>query len=376
MRLRSFILAFVLAAGFVWFTSGSRWNPLHHFYAPSAGATLWSGPASVRGAGLTSDELNNIEIFKASKGATVFITSVVYEQTWFFQIVPRKGTGTGFIINFDGEILTNHHVIVGDSKELQVKLSDQSSYRARILSDDKNNDLALIKIEPRKKLPFLRLGDSDALQVGQKVLAIGNPFRLQNTLTTGIVSSLGRTVEGEEGGPVLEDAIQTDAAINPGNSGGPLLDSSGNVIGINTAIYGNANVGIGFAVPINRAKVMMEWYRQKGSKGRPNLGVKVAFVAGDEAEQLDLPREGGLLILGIDRGSLAEQVDLRGPRKWSVVGNYRVPVGGDLIVAVDGQPVDASDSLSRALSRHRPGDTLRLTIYRDGNKKSVAIKLE
>jgi len=369
------VLAIILAGGFIYFTSGSRWNPLHRIQGPGSSGTLWSGPSAARSAGLSSDELNNIEIYKASKGAVVFITSVVYEQTWFFQIVPRQGTGSGFIINPEGQILTNHHVI-SNARQLQVKFPDQTIYNAQVLSDDPPNDLALIKIAPRKKLPVLHLGDSDTLQVGQKVLAIGNPFGLQNTLTTGVVSALGRTVEAEQGGATLENAVQTDAAINPGNSGGPLLDSSGNVIGINTAILGAANVGIGFAVPINRAKVSMEWYKQRGSEGRPILGLDVGYVAGDLAEALSLPTEGGLLVLKVKPGSLAERAGIKPPRRWGTVGNYTVPYGSDLIVAVDGHPVEATDDLSRALSRKRPGDTLALMVYRDGHRIRVPIKLD
>src|ERR1017187_5341853 len=195
---------------------------------------MWSEPASAASP-FSADEQNNIDIYKSARDATVNITSKTYVQDWFMRVFPQEGTGSGFIINQDGQILTNNHVVQGAS-QLTVKLADQKEYKARVLGRDPRSDLALIKIEPGRKLPALHLGESDSLVVGQKVLAIGNPFNFQGTLTTGIVSSLNRNIQTEEDRP-LEGMIQTDAAINPGNSGGPLLDSHGNVIGINTAIY-------------------------------------------------------------------------------------------------------------------------------------------
>ncbi len=377
MKLRALLVAAILTGGFVYLTSVGDWKSLRVFHPThTSAAPLWSEPAAGRAA-LSGDEKNNIEIYTTAHLATVNITSVVYEESWFFQLVPRRGIGSGFLIDEEGRILTNHHVIAGDARQLQVTLPGpgQQRYSAQILADDPANDLALIKIPPRSKLPFLRLGESDGLQVGQKVLAIGNPFGLQGTLTTGIISSLNRTIE-DEGDRRLEDMIQTDAAINPGNSGGPLLDSAGNVIGINTAIYGpGGNIGIGFAIPINRAKVMLAWYQAKG-KPRPRVGVDILPVSGDLAEALDLPREGGLLLLQVQRGSPAEAAGLRGARRNVIVGNYRIPAGGDLIVAIDGKPVEGRDSLSNALSRKRPGDSLQLTVYRDGRTMRVRVSLD
>jgi S1-C subfamily serine protease len=377
MKTRSLLIAAVLAGAFFWFTSRNDWGwrrlvqPLRTSAAP-----LWSGAEAPR-ATLSADERNNIEVYEMANRATVNITSVVYEENWFFQLVPRRGVGSGFLVDSEGRILTNQHVVAGEGGgrvgELQVTLSDQSRYRAQVLAADEAADLALIKITPRKQLAVLRLGDSEKLQVGQKVLAIGNPFGLQGTLTTGIISALGRTIEDSD--KRLEDMIQTDAAINPGNSGGPLLDSAGNVIGINTAIYGpGGNIGIGFAIPVNRAKNMLTWY-QAGGKTRPRLGVDVLPVSGDLAEALDLPREGGLLILSVQPGSAADAAGLRGARRRVIVGNYRIPVGGDLIVAIDGRPVDDRNALSAALGRKRPGESLDLTIYRDGRTMKIRVSL-
>jgi S1-C subfamily serine protease len=291
------------------------------------------------------------------------------------QIIPDPSTGSGFVISEDGRILTNYHVVSGQAPEVHVTLPDKTRYRADILVRDPANDLALIKVAARKKLSYLKLGDSDTVQVGQKVLAIGNPFGLEGTLTTGVVSSLGRTI-ADERGRELEGMIQTDAAINPGNSGGPLLDSQGSVVGINTAIYGpGGNIGIGFAMPVNRAKSMLEGFRAGKRFGRPRLGVNVVYVGGDLAEAMQLPRQGGLLIQEVVPGSAAEAAGLRGAQRWVIVGNNEVGIGGDLIMEIDGQPVDRIDAISRAISRKRPGDPLDMTLFRGGRNVRLTVRL-
>ena len=373
--LRPFIGAAILVAGFVYVTSVAHWNIGQLLRPMRSVGQLWSEPASAAGPGFSGDEQNNIDIYKAARAATVNITSIVYREGWFFQLTPEQGIGSGFLIKETGEILTNNHVVSGTSPQLTVKMSDQKVYKAKILGRDTRNDLALIKIEAGHKLPFLHLGESDNLIVGQKVLAIGNPFGLEGTLTTGIVSSLGRAIEPEEGRR-LEGMIQTDAAINPGNSGGPLLDSHGNVIGINTAIYGpQGNIGLGFAMPINRAKAMLEEFQKSGRITRPSLGISTVYVAGDLAEMLELPARGGLLIQSVERGSAADEAGLRGPRQIVIVGNYRLGVGGDLITAVEGQPVEGNDSLQRVFNRKRAGDMLSLTVYRGGRTVTVQVRL-
>jgi S1-C subfamily serine protease len=375
MKLRTLLIAALLVGGFVYLTSVARWNPAGILHpANSAGGRLWSGPDTAQSAGLSTDEQNNIEIYRGAHAAVVNITSTVYQRNWFLELVPQKGTGSGFLVDDTGRILTNNHVISG-SQELEITLTDQAKYRARVLVRDAGNDIALIQITPRKKLAFLRLGESEGLQVGQKVLAIGNPFGLEGTLTTGVISSLSRSLR-DENGRTLDGMIQTDAAINPGNSGGPLLDSRGNVIGINTAIYGpGSNIGIGFALPINRAKAMLNEYAAKGHFAPPRLGVSVQYVAGDLAEALELPREGGLLIVEVERGSPAEKAGLRGAQRWAVVGNYEIAVGGDLIMALDGQAVGSRDSLTSAMNRKRPGDSMELTISRAGKTLKLKAKL-
>ncbi len=377
MRYRALLFAALLVGGFVYLTSQSNWNPIERLRSGAATGPIWSGPSVTEAAPrLSSDEQNNIEVYKMAHSATVHITSTTYRRTFFEGVVPQTGTGSGFIVNADGRVLTNYHVISG-SQEIEVTLpEDQSKYSASVLAKDPRNDLALLQIKSRKKLPFLRLGDSETLQVGQKVLAIGNPFGLDWTLTTGIISSLGRTLQADESGRVLEGMIQTDAAINPGNSGGPLLDSSGNVIGINTAIYGpGSNIGIGFAMPIERAKAMLDEVAAKGRFVPPRLGVSVVYVAGDLAEALELPRDGGLLVVEIEPGSAAERGGVRGPRRWVNIGNAQLPVGGDLIVAIDGDPVEGQNSLTRVMARKRVGDKMDLTVFRNGREVKVPVVL-
>jgi len=368
MRIRTLFIALALVGSFVYITTAPN-SFLRRYQGP-----LWSGPTVTHSAGLGGDELNNIDIYKSAKDSVAYITSTVYQQTFFFEMVPTRALGSGFLISPDGRILTNNHVISGSAK-IEVRFSDGSRYTAKVLVADRADDLAMIQIDPKKKLPFLKLGDSDGLQVGQKVLAIGNPFGFSGTLTTGIVSSLGREIRNENS--TLEGLIQTDAAINEGNSGGPLLDSQGNVIGINTAILApsGGNIGIGFAMPINRAKAMLEDFRVGKSFGRPRFGASTVFIAGDLAAELKLPTGGGLLIQEIGRGSAAEQAGLRGYRDVVLVGNERLGIGGDFITEIDGKPVTESDALSRAIARKRPGDTITVKIFRAGKLLDVAVKL-
>jgi S1-C subfamily serine protease len=379
MRLRTLLIAALLVGGFVYVTTRTD-SPMRRALSPviGGGGPLWSGPSVAESAGpvahLTADEQNNIDIYKNAKESVVYITSTVIQRTWLGDYSQRE-LGSGFLINADGEILTNNHVVSGSS-QVEVTLPDESRYRAQILARDRVSDLALIKIQPKKKPTFLSLGDSDKIQVGQKVLAIGQPLELAGTLTVGVISSLHRDIQGE-GSQALEGMIQTDAAINPGNSGGPLLDSAGNVIGINTAIYGpNGNIGIGFAMPINRAKALLEDIRS-GKRVAParNLGIRAFAVSGDFAQALGLPTNGGMLITDVGRGSAAANAGLRGSREDRIIGNYRVSVGGDLITAVDGKPIEDSDTITRAISKKHAGDIMDLTILRDGRSMNVKVTL-
>jgi S1-C subfamily serine protease len=374
MKLRALVIAAALVGLFVFLTT--RQNSRGRTFWADRGP-VWSGPTVALSAGLSSDETNNIDIYKASKESVVYITSTVYQRDFFFGVQEVQGLGSGFIINADGQILTNYHVISGSSDVEVTMPPDQSRYKAKVLMRDRGHDLALIQIDAKKKLSsFLKLGDSDSLQVGQKVLAIGNPFGLAGTLTTGIVSSLHRKIQSEDRGD-LEDMIQTDAAINSGNSGGPLLDSQGNVIGINTAIYGpnGGNIGIGFAMPINRAKAMLGDFKSGRRPASSAIGVTTYSISGDWAEQLRLPRTGGLLIGRVTPRSPASLAGLRGATQQVRVGNYLVPVGGDLITAVDGKRVEEENAITKAVSQKHAGDTLGLTIWRDGHNMDVKVTL-
>ena len=383
MRPRTLVLTLVLVGTFWLLTSRGQWKLGDVIHPLTSGGRLWSEPVTAHGAGFESDEQNNIDVYKTNRLATVNITSVVYERDFFFQVYPRNGMGSGFLINEDGEIITNNHVITG-SQNITVTLADKDKkqYKATVLGIDRRNDLALLKIRADRKLPFVHLGDSENLQVGQKVLAIGNPFGLDGTLTTGIVSSLGRSLQNEDG-TALEGLIQTDAAINPGNSGGPMFDSRGNVIGINTAIYGSqtrsgeaGSIGIGFAMPVNRAKAILEEYRTTGKISHPVHGIRqVVFIQGQLAEELDLPASGGLLIENIDPGSPAEEAGLKGPDRVVLAGMYRLGVGGDLITAIDGVKVDGQDALRRAVNRKRAGEKLELSIVRGRRAMKVVLTL-
>ena len=372
MKPRLFLLSLLLVSFFILVTR-AHWS-LRELSSPFLRHALqWSEPTEVHGAGLTPDEQNNIDIYRAAQPATVYITSTTVRRDFFYQPVASQSLGSGFLINDEGFILTNFHVVSGSSK-IQVTLSDQSQYYATALDTDRSDDLALIKISLKKKVPVLKLGDSDRLQVGQKVLAIGNPFGLEGTLTVGVVSSIGRAIDGENE-QRLEGMIQTDAAINGGNSGGPLLDSGGAVIGINTAILGRTNIGIGFALPINRAKALLDDYKAGRITERPKIGITTEYVAGDLAEALSLPRRGGLLVQQVFRGTSEEAAGIHGMTQLVDIGNVELGVGGDLIVAIDGKAIDREDALVRAISQKRVGDTINLTVYRNGAALNIPLKL-
>lgn len=372
--LRPFIWAALMVAAFLYVTSVAHWDVTRAFQPVRNVSRLWTEPTAAATAGTyTPDEQNNIEIYRSSREATVNITSIVVQEDWFWGTYQGEGAGSGFIVNPDGEILTNYHVVRGTA-QLTVTMADKKTYKARILARDKRDDLALIKIDAGRKLPALRLGDSDNLIVGQKVLAIGNPFGFGGTLTTGVLSSLDRQIKTED--ESLEGMIQTDAAINPGNSGGPLLDSHGSVIGINTAIYGQqGNIGLGFALPINRAKAMLDEFTKTGHISRAVLGLSAYPIPADLAEMLNLPRQDGLLVQRVEPGTAAAESGLRGASRRVIVGNYPLGIGGDFITAIDGQPVEGNESLQRMLNRKRGGDWMDLTLYRDGKKMQLRVKL-
>ena len=364
-------LAALMTAAFVVWTASPDWSPLRWLRTADR-AQFWT---EVESAGLTQEELSTIDIYGRANQATVNITSTVLQRGWFFEVYPNEASGSGFLIDDEGRILTNHHVIKGNAPQIEVTLVDKSRHEAEILAVDEANDLALIRIRAERDLPSLNLGQSTNLKVGQKVLAIGNPFGFEGTLTTGVISSLGRSLKNRTS--VLEDMIQTDAAINPGNSGGPLLDSSGNVIGVNTAIIGSGNIGIGFAMPINRAIPLLEYERTGGDDAQPkHPGIRTLFLSGRIMQALELPGEAGLLVTEVARGSAAAEAGLRPAQREVIVGNYLIPWGGDFITKLDGRDVTNRGFLNQVLSLKHGGETIGLTIIRDGKEMAVEMTLQ
>jgi S1-C subfamily serine protease len=331
---------------------------------------------AARDAALTEDEVLNVRIYRQASPAVANILTKATEYDFFMDPVPVEGAGSGFVIDPRGYILTNFHV-VKEAQSIEVVLGDQSRYPAKFIGADQRNDVALVKIDPKgKQLAALPLGDSSVLQVGQKVLAIGNPFGFQSTLTTGVVSAIGRTVQTSQD-TFIDEAIQTDAAINRGNSGGPLINTHGEVIGINSAIYTptGTTAGIGFAIPINTAKAIAHDLMTDGRVHRALLGVETLPVAGWLAEALDLPVQDGLLIETVTRGGPAAAAGLHGGDRVAQAGMRRIAVGGDVVVAIDSQKVSNQFDLNVILNRKRPGDTVNVTVYRGGKKMEVPVKL-
>jgi len=322
---------------------------------------------------LDSEEQNNISVYHKNIGSVVNVTSKAVAYDFFYGLVPQEGQGSGFIIDREGHVLTNYHVIA-DARQVEVTLHNRKRYRATVVGTDRSHDLAIIQIKAPDLAP-MTMGDSRNLQVGQKVYAIGNPFGLAGTLTSGIVSSI-RSVQ-EPDGVTIDEAIQTDAAINPGNSGGPLLNSHGEVVGINTMIASNSgqNAGIGFAIPVNTAKAVLTDLLTLGRVRRPALGVLTLPISPDIASDLGLASDYGLLIVRVTAGGAAERAGLRGGSERAYLGNMPIMVGGDLIVAVDGQEVQDQQQLSRIMNSHRAGDAVKVTIYRGKKKMDVDVTL-
>jgi len=374
-RARIFLATLVLILGAFW--AGARFGPHEPSQVEAVPLRRSSlPPAAARDAGLTEDESINVRIYRQASAAVANVLTKATEYDFFMDPVPVEGAGSGFIIDPRGYILTNYHVVEG-AQSIEVVLGDQSRHSAKYIGADQRNDVALIKIDPKgKQLTSLKLGDSNALQVGQKVLAIGNPFGFQSTLTTGVISALGRTVRTSQS-TAIEEAIQTDAAINRGNSGGPLIDSRGEVIGINSAIYTptGATAGIGFAIPINTAKNIANDLITSGRVHRAFLGIQTIPIAGGLAEALDLPVQEGLLVEVANKGGPAAAAGIHGGDRAVLAGLQQFYIGGDVIVAIDGQKVADQFDLNLILNHHRPGDTVNVTVYRGGKKMDIPVKL-
>jgi S1-C subfamily serine protease len=322
---------------------------------------------------LSSDEQQTIGMFERTSPSVVYITTVQHVRDFFSRNVTRvpQGTGSGFIWDEQGNVVTNFHVIQG-AQEALVTLSDQRSYPARFVGASPEHDIAVLHIEVPIDAPRpVPIGSSADLRVGQTVYAIGNPFGLDHTLTTGIISALNRSIDDERGGQI-DNLIQTDAAINPGNSGGPLLDSAGRLIGINTMIFSpsGANAGVGFAVPIDTVNRVVPRLVAYGEYVRPTIGI----VANDELSRRLLygSDQKGVVVLQVARGSPAERAGLRAAQ---MSGAGRVQLG-DVIVGVDGKPIEDFGDLAAALDTHQFGDTVSLTVRRGEQRRDVEVTLD
>ncbi len=336
-------------------------------------------PQGISEPSVVSDEQNSIEVYKTLSPGVAFITTSARSENFYGEEFEReRGNGSGSVIDAQGHILTNYHVVEGASK-LTVSFGGDKVYPAKFIGGDPDTDLAVIKIEsPASGLTVISLSDSDKLNVGQKVLAIGNPFGLDRTLTTGVISGLQRPIRsvpvpGAPSGRVIEGAIQTDASINPGNSGGPLLDKYGKMIGINSQILSRSggSVGVGFAIPVNIAKRVIPQLLQFGEVRRPKLGVDGVSVEKLQEQGLDLPIAKGLLLRAVGSGSPASAAGLRGLSRDS---NGQMMLG-DIITSIDGQAIGDLDDLYRVLDKKQIGDTVQAQIFRDGKTLTVPIKL-
>ena len=374
--IRPALLALLIAGAFFYFTT---WRS-NAKIAGSNAAGWFSHPAQVEiteasgNESLDSEEQNNISVYRRNIPSVVNVTSRAMAFDFFYGLVPQEGQGSGFVIDKEGHILTNYHV-VGDAQQVDVTLHNKKTYRATVIGRDRAHDLAVVQIKAPEVVPAV-LGESKNLQVGQKVFAIGNPFGLSGTMTRGIISSL-RPIRSPEGA-YIEEAIQTDAAINPGNSGGPLLNSHGEVIGINSMIAtggSNQSAGIGFAIPINTAKAVLNDLITLGSVRRPSLGIVSLPIGPELAQEIGLPANYGVLIIRVVPGGAADQAGLKGGNERAYLGATPIMIGGDLIVAIDNDQIGDQQDLANAMNKHRSGDRVFVTVFRGSRKMKVPVTL-
>ncbi|UWZ84826.1 S1C family serine protease [Occallatibacter riparius] len=374
MRMRRILLVLLLVGGF-WYVAAHLPGDLRNLslIGPGSGGSALQLTEAHAAPEYDSEEQNNIAVYKRVLPSVVNITATNLVFNFFYGAVPQQGQGSGFVLDKAGHVLTNFHVVENANRGIEVQLSNKHKYTAKVIGTDRVHDLALLQIDAPNLQP-VTLADSSGLSVGQKVYAIGNPFGLTGTMTRGIISSI-RSIRGAEGAPI-EDAIQTDAAINPGNSGGPLLNSRGEVIGINTMIASNGaeqSSGIGFAIPINTAKAVLADLTRYGKVKRPSLGISSFAIGPDLAEQLGLAADYGVLIQKVIPGGAAERAGLRGGNEQAYLGNQPIMLGGDLIVAIDGQQVTDPQDIQAIMDKHQAGDTISVTVVR--GRRQMTIKL-
>lgn len=344
----------------------------HRFY-PSGSALTISAPANISDPATVNDEQNNIEVYRAAAPGVVYIQSTTTVRDFFGSYSEeREGAGSGSVIDDQGHILTNYHVIEG-AQRLSVHFGGGRNYAATVVGRDPDTDLAVIKLteKPKEAITIVAMGDSDKLIVGQKVLAIGNPFGLDRTLTTGVISGLQRPIRARNQRPI-EGAIQTDASINPGNSGGPLLDSRGRMIGINAQIQSTSgsSAGVGFAIPVNIAKRIVPELIRSGTIQRPKLGIVPRDVESLN-NQVELPVSKGVLIWNVQPGGPAANAGLRGLMQTDD-GDIEL---GDIIVGINGENVGNNDELYKVLNKHQMGETVSVEVFRGARRMTVSVRL-
>jgi putative serine protease PepD len=368
------ILMLALLSGAVAAGTMACLNRFSSKFQPSSQASGENQPEATPNASAPtlSDEQNNIDVYRNVSPGVVFITRFAVQEDVFGDVVgeQKEGTGSGSVIDAEGHVLTNEHVVSGASK-LAVSFGDGKQYPATIVGTDPGTDLAVIKVDaPKDKMTVVQFADSSKLVVGQKVLAIGNPFGLDRTLTTGVISGLQRPIRARDGRPI--EAVQTDASINPGNSGGPLLDSQGRMLGVNSQILspgGGGSVGIGFAVPSNVAQRVVPQLIQFGKVKRPKMGVATRDI-GPIKKQLELKIDEGVLVMGVTPGSGAETAGIKATQQ-----SFDGIILGDIITAIDGEAVKTTDDLYRIMDKHQIGDTIKVDLVRDDKKVTVSVKL-
>jgi putative serine protease PepD len=346
----------------------------------SSSSALVAPSALARPASSSSDKgLTVHEIYQRDAEGVAFIRSQIVQQTQSVFGLPQQqqstATGSGFLIDNDGHILTNAHVVEG-AKSVDVQLGDGDTQQAQIVGIDPSSDIALLKVDNTEGVSPLPLGDSTKVQVGDPVVAIGNPFALDRTVTTGIVSALQRQIQAPNGFSI-SNVIQTDAAINPGNSGGPLIDGAGQVIGINSQIESQSggNEGVGFAVPIKTAADVVSQLESGGEVHRAYLGITGGDITPDIAQALNLPVDQGVLVEQVLGGGPADDAGIRGATGQATIAGQTVPIGGDIITKVDGKQISGMNDVISAVNDRKPGDDLALTVWSNGQQKDVTVKL-
>jgi putative serine protease PepD len=346
----------------------------------NASSVVTNNLALIDAAGLDFAERRVIEVYQRVAPSVVNITTQVLRRSFFFEVIPEEGSGSGFVLDSEGRILTNYHVIEG-AQSIEVSFSDETVLPGRVVGADPRNDIAVLQVEnaPPELLAPVELGQSATLQVGQRAIVIGNPFgQFERTLTTGVISALDRTLEGQDGRQI-SGIIQTDAAINRGNSGGPLLDSAGRVVGINTAIFSPSGTssGVGFAVPVDTVRRVLPDLLALGRYRHPWLGLRYAYrLTPALAEALELPVEQGLLIVELFRGSPLAAEGIRGAQQEVILGNQRLFIGGDVLTAVDDQAVTSMENLEILLeTQYQVGDAVTVILLRNGEEQSIQVTL-